>query len=61
MERIEGQAHLLAQDSLNVELPNQLPWDSTGCYEGPSVMMLPSVGLSIRALPSLLMDAAGIH
>ena len=61
MERIEGRAHLLAQDGLNVEVPNQLPWDSTGCFEGPGLTMLPSVCLSISALPSLRMDAAGIH
>lgn len=60
VERIEGKAHLLAQDGLSVEVPSQLPWDSTGCFEGPSLMMLPSVCLSIRTLPSLQMDAVGI-
>ena len=56
-----GPAHLLAQDVLSVEVSSQLPWDSTGCFEGSRLMMLPSVCLSIRTLPSLRTDAAGIN
>lgn len=60
MEKSEKGTHMLVQDGLSVEVLNQLPQASARCTYGPSLMMLPSVCLSIRILPSSLMDAVSI-